>query len=258
VLIVCFYLLYLQKSAWIGRRSWVWRPLIAGAVCAGFLFIALSWTENHLLMLDQAAWPRLYESGGLRYESPGLLPRLAVWFFLAFPSLAIELAWQGRLMGVGIDVAPHPGPAPAGLSPVRRLALTAGAGLVGCTTAGVLYWSTLPVAVRAAVAGPLAGPWLAMLGAAVVVQATVWCSAAIRGRLSSPLLLVATAGWLVGLVAVALVREAIRVTSVDVAAATASLVAALRIGGLPVFLVFAVLNAAAIVWCIRTVRATAR
>lgn len=203
VLIVCFYLLYLQKSAWIKRRPWVWRPLIAVGVCAGFLFIALSWTENHLLMLDQAAWPQLYASGGLRYESPGLLPRLAVWFFLAFPSLAVELAWQGRLTGVGIDAAPQ-------------------------------------------------------LGAALVVQAAVWLVAAIHGRLSSPLLLAATGGWIVGLVAVALVREAIRLNSVDVAASAASLAAALRIGGLPVFLVFAVLNAAAIVWCIRTVRTTAR
>jgi hypothetical protein len=209
-------------------------------------------------MLDQAAWPRLYASGGLHYESPGLLPRLAGWFFLAFPSLAVELAWQGRLTGVGIDAAPQPGAALAGLSPVRRLALTAGAGLIGCATAGLLYWSTLPNAVRTAVAGPLAGPWLAMLGAALFVQAAVWLIAAIRGRLSLPLLLVATGGWIVGLVAVALVREAIRLNSVDVAASAASLAAALRIGGLPVFLVFAVLNAAAIVWCIRTVRATVR
>jgi hypothetical protein len=159
---------------------------------------------------------------------------------------------------VGIDAAPQPGAAPAGLSPVRRLALTAGAGLVGCATAGVLYWTTLPVAVRAAVAGPLAGPWLAILGVAVVVQAATWLTAAIRDRLSSPLLLAVTGGWIVGLVAVALVREAIRLTAVDLAASAASLAAALRIGGLPVFLVFAVLNAAAIVWCIHTVRATAR
>jgi len=186
------------------------------------------------------------------------LPRLAVWFFLAFPSLAVELAWQGRLTGVGIDAAPQLGAALVVQAAVWLVALTAGAGLIGCATAGVLYWSTLPVAVRAAVAGPLAGPWLAILGAAVVVQAAVWLIAAIHGRLSSPLLLAATGGWIVGLVAVALVREAIRLNSVDVAASAASLAAALRIGGLPVFLVFAVLNAAAIVWCIRTVRATVR
>ena len=256
VLIVCFYLLYLQKSAWISRRRWLWRPLVAVAVCSGFLFIALSWTENHLLMLDHAAWPRLYESGGLRYESPGLLPRLAAWFFLAFPSLAIELAWQGRLTGVGIHAVMQPTAAVAGLSPVRRLALTAGAGLVGCVTAAVLYWSTLSAAVRDAVAGPLAGPWLAILCGAVAVQAAVWFIAAIRGRLSSPLLVAATGGWIVGLVAVAVVREAIRLTAVDLVSSAASHAAALRIGGLPVFLVFAVLNAAAIAWCIYVVRVT--
>jgi hypothetical protein len=144
----------------------------------------------------------------------------------------------------------------AGLSPVRRLALTAGAGLVGCVTAAVLYWSTLSAAVRDAVAGPLAGPWLAILCGAVAVQAAVWFIAAIRGRLSSPLLVAATGGWIVGLVAVAVVREAIRLTAVDLVSSAASHAAALRIGGLPVFLVFAVLNAAAIAWCIYVVRVT--
>ncbi|MFM1902118.1 MAG: hypothetical protein RLZZ440_18 [Planctomycetota bacterium] len=257
VLIASFYLLYLQKSSWISRRPWVWRPLVALVVWAGFLFIALSWTENHLLMLDHAAWPSIYESGGLRYESPGLLPRLAVWFFLAFPSLAVELAWQGRLTGVGIDAIPQSGPFPARLSPARRLALTAGAGLVGSLAFGLLYWSTLPSAVRAVVAGPLAGPWLVLLGVGVGVQAAVWLIVAIHGRLSSPLLLAGTGGWIVSLVAVALVREAIRVTSVDMATSSASLADAYRTGGLQVFLVFAGLNAAAIVWCIHTVRGTA-
>jgi hypothetical protein len=296
VLIICFYLLYLQKSGWIGRRPWVWRPVVAVAVCAGFLFIALGWTENHLLMLDRAAWPGLYASGGLRYDSPGLLPRLAVWFFLAFPSLAIELAWQGRLLagrgksppglfpgmktsgfhgcrapgtssltcgrvfghslpGVGIHSAPPPGAVVAGLSPLRRLAVTAGAGLIGCCGAAVVYWSTLPPAVRELVAGPLAGPWLVVLGGALAVQAAAWSLAAIRDRLPSSHLVVATGAWVVGLVAVAMVREAIRLSAVDLAASAASLAAALRIGGLPVFLAFALVNAAAIAWCIRLVRA---
>ncbi len=100
VLIVCFSLLYVQKSAWITRRAWFWRIPVAGVVFAGFAFIAFSWTENHLLSLDAAAWPELYGSGSFRSASSALLPRLGIWFFAAFTTLAVELAWQGRLLGM--------------------------------------------------------------------------------------------------------------------------------------------------------------
>ncbi len=258
VLIVCFYLLYLQKSSWIARRAWAWRPVVAAVACAGFLFIAWSWTENHLLMLDRQAWPGLYEAGALWYESPGVVPRLAIWFFLAFPSLAIELAWQGRLLGVPLDAPAAPDARVAGLSPVRRLALTACAGLTGTTFAAIAYWPTISVAAQAVVMGALAGPWLALLVGAVAVQAAVWIVTAIRDRLTLPLLIAATCAWLIGLVSVAVVREAIRLAAVDLATAAESHTAAVHIGGLPVFLIFAVLNAAAIVWCIRTVRTAIR
>jgi hypothetical protein len=258
VLIACFYLLYLQKSSWIGRRSWIWRPAVAAVIWAGFVFIAWSWTENHLLMLDRPAWPGLYENGVYRYESPGIMPRLAIWFFLAFPSLAIELAWQGRLLGVPLDASPAPDAIVAGLSPVRRLALMACAGLVGTALAACGYWPTLSDAARNALTGPLAGPWLRILAGAFAVQVVAWTWAASRDRLAQPLLLVATCGWLVGLACVVVVREAVRLTAVDLAAAEGAHATALRIGGLAVFLAFGILNAAAIVWCIRTVRAAVR
>jgi hypothetical protein len=258
VLIVCFYLLYLQKSSWIARRSWAWRPVVAAVACTGVLFIAWSWTENHLLMLDRQAWPGLYEAGALWYESPGVLPRLAIWFFLAFPSLAIELAWQGRLLGVPLDQPAAPDSIVVGLSPVRRLALTACAGLAGTVLSALAYWPTISEAAQAAVMGPLAGGWLAVLVGALTVQAAVWIITAIRDRLTVPLLITATGGWLMGLASLAVVREAVRLAAVDLVTAAESHTAALEIGGLTVFLVFAALNAAAIAWCIHMVRAAMR
>jgi hypothetical protein len=254
VLIVCFYLLYLQKSAWIARRAWVWRPAVAAITCGGFLFIAWSWTENHLLMLDWAAWPGMYGTGSLWYESDGVLPRLAAWCFLAFPSLAIELAWQGRLLGDRLDEPAAADTRVLGLSPVQRLAVTALCGLAGTLLAAAAYWPALPDAARAAITGPLAGPWLTVAAAALLTQGVTWGITLLADRLTQGTLLVMTAAWVAALLGIAVVREAIRLAAVDLATAGELHRTALGIGGLPVFLLFAAFNAVAIGWCIRTVR----
>lgn len=254
VLIVCFYLLYLQKSAWIARQVWVWRPAVAAIACAGFIFIAWSWTENHLLMLDRAAWPGIYATGSLRYESAGVLPRLAVWCFLAFPSLAIELAWQGRLLGDRLDEPTIADTRVTGLSPVRRLAVTSLSGWAGTLLAAAAYWPAIPVAAREAIIGPPAGPWLTVAVVGLLIQIAAWSVALFSDRLSYIALIVMTAAWVAALLGIAVVRETIRLTAVDLATGGELHKTALGIGGLPVFLLFAVLNAAAIGWSIRLVR----
>jgi len=253
VLIVAFYLLYLQKSAWIGRRGWGWQIAVAATAFAGFAFIAWSWTENHLLSLDEAAWPTLYASGDLRYATAGLVARLAVWFLAAFPTLAIELAWQGRLLDIPLSGPAAAGETVAGLSPLRRLAMTALAGLVGMTAAAAVYWPTLPAESREAIAGPLGRPWLVAAAAGLAVQVICWLIAASRDRLPSGLATLATAGWLATLAGLVVLREAIRLATVDLDTLAELHAEAAGIGGLPVFLIFAGLNAAAIVWCIRMV-----
>lgn len=254
VLIVCFYLLYLQKSAWIARRAWAWRPVVAAIACAGFIFIAWSWTENHLLMLDQTAWPGMYASGSLWYESAGVLPRMAAWCFLAFPSLAIELAWQGRLLGDRLEEPAAADTRVPGLSPVRRLAVMALGGWAGTLLAAAAYWPAIPDAARAAITGPLAGPWLTVAAAGLGLQIAAWTITLVSDRLSQGTLFVMTTAWVATLLGIAVVRETIRLTAVDLAIGGELHQTALGIGGLPVFLVFAVLNAIAIGWCIRTVR----
>jgi hypothetical protein len=254
VLIVAFYLLYLQKSAWIGRRGWGWRIAVAAAAFAGFAFIAWSWTENHLLSLDEAAWPKLYASGELRYATASLPARLAVWFFAAFPTLAIELAWQGRLLGLPMHGGPAAGgEAVAGLSPLRRLAVTALAGLIGLAAAAAAYWPTLTAESREAIMGPLGEPWLITAAVGLAVQAICWVVAAGRDRLPTGLAAIATAGWLAALAGMVVLREVIRLAAVDLDTLAELHSDAAGIGGLPVFLVFAGLNTAAIVWCIRMV-----
>jgi hypothetical protein len=254
VLIVCFYLLYLQKSAWIARRVWAWRPAVAAIACAGFMFIAWSWTENHLLMLDRTAWPGMYATGSLWYESAGVLPRLAAWCFLAFPSLAIELAWQGRLVGENLDKPTAAATRVPGFSPVRRLAITALCGWAGTLLAAAAYWPAIPDAARGSILGPLGVPWLTVAVVGLLIQVAAWSSALFSDQLPRGILIGMTATWVVTLLGIAVLRETIRLTAVDLATGGELHRTALGIGGLPVFLVFAVLNTFAIGWCIRTVR----
>ena len=251
VLIICFSLLSLQKSAWITRRAWFWRIPVAGAAFAGFAFIAFSWTENHLLALDEAAWPELDDSGSLPFASSGLLPRLGVWFFAAFMTLAVELAWQGRLLGMKL-VQPPPGTAVMGLSAIRRLALTATCGGIGALACGTSYALTLPSGTVRGVSGPSGGLWLYAAVAGVFLQLAAWAWVAARDRFPLPVLLLATGGCLVSLVSGVVLREVVRVSTIDIASLTAIHEEATATGGLALFLAFAAANAVAIIWRVRT------
>jgi len=254
VLLVCFYLLYLQKSSWIMKRAWGWRIAVIWLAFAGFGFIAWSWTENHLLSLDEAAWADLYAAGGLRYATAGLLPRLAGWFLLAFPTLAVELYWQGRLCGEPLGEPAVESARVMGLAPVQRLAVTGLAGLAGGGLALGLYAATLPAETRSLVTGGLGGLWLLLLLGGLLAQAVAWGIALRAGRLATPLAWLLTAGWLLGLLGLLVVREVIRLAAVDLKALLPQHERAAGIGGFPVFLVFASLSVAAIVWSIVAVR----
>src|SRR5690606_9115623 len=95
VLIVAFYLLYLQKTAWLERRSTLLRAGVALGVVAMFLFVAWSWSENHLLSLaSQQTWTEHYSAGRMWYAAPELAPRLSLFLVASFTNLALILAWQ--------------------------------------------------------------------------------------------------------------------------------------------------------------------
>lgn len=254
VLLVCFYLLYLQKSSWIMKRAWGWRIVVIWLAFAGFGFIAWSWTENHLLTLDEAAWADLYAAGGLRYVTAGLLPRLTGWFLLAFPTLAVELYWQGRLCGEPLDQPAALSTRVMGLGQVQRLAVTGLAGLLGGTAALCVYATTLSAETWGLVSGGLGGPWLLLMLCGFLLQLIAWSVALWSGRLATPLAGLLTAGWLLGLLGLLAVREVIRLAAVDLEALLAQHEKAAGIGGFPVFLVFATLSGTAIVWSIVAVR----
>lgn len=235
VLIGCFYLLYLLKTEWLfARGAWAVN-LVRGGVFCGFAFIAWSWTENHLLSLDAAAWPGMYERGDLVYRSWRLPSRLAMWFLGAFPTLACELLWLGRW-------TPNL-PAAADSSAVRRLGLTGCGGLFAAGVAAVAHVLSLPEATRQELFGPLAGPYVQIAGAGAVLQVWGWLPALRHGTTTPFTRLTITGGCLLTLLGMTVVREGFRLNLLADALRFDRHLHAAGVGGLLAFLVFFAINA---------------
>ena len=254
VLIVAFYLLYLLKVRWGASRSPLVSPAI-GLVAAGcFVFIAWSWTENHLLSLaDQQVWSDQYVSRSWVYRSSQVLPRLGIWFFGTFPILAVWLGWQAwwQMPAGGTD--PLAEDHRSAELAARRGAVIGLAGLALALICAVLYAIMLPAEHRAALSpAPLLIAWgIAAVG--LIVAAVLFVRQWRIGRLGLlPLMLQSLA--LIGAIAgVAWLREALRLHVVDVAALADTHAAAADVGGRWVFAAFLVINAVLIGWCVRAV-----
>lgn len=198
VLIGCFGLLMLQKSAWITRRSWFWRIPVAAGAFAGLGFVAFRWTETHLLTLGEGR------------AASAVWTQLGVTFFASFTTLAVALAWQGRRLGMRLDQPPALAEVVVGLSPVRRLALTAVSGVTGVVLLRMLVDPGPPDGVRGLLTGPAGGFWGIAAGLGLVIQAGCWIMAALRDRLTTRILLVATAACLITLTSGVVLRETVR------------------------------------------------
>ena len=231
VLIVAFYLLYLQKSNYLaddGRR--IARAIVSVGILACFAFVAWSWTENHLLSTrGQAVWTAQYASGSLWYGDAELPPRLALWYTGAFPALALVIAWQVRN---GVD-------AHRAARPVASIAM---AGLAIAAVASVVYARALPVEVRNQIQ-TTALPYLILVGLGGVLQAVAWTIAWRTRVLSSFGLLVAiTAGVVAATLGMTVVREVRRLAAIDISELYATHARASAVGGLALFVLFFVLN----------------
>lgn len=245
VLIVAFYLLYLQKSEWIRRRHRVTVASVAVGVLLMFLFVAWSWSENHLLSLaGQAVWTEHFAQGRMWYRTAELAPRLSLWIIGSLTTLSVIVAWQ--LRGKATTVA------------VRRLALIGMSGIVGSAVAAGWYWSVLPAAVTAAMKQPANLTVAAMAAVGLLLVAAAWGHMAKTGRLQPVWLWLATVGVAIAIPSATVLREVRRyVALVEVEqwqAAVEATADAARWQGLGVFLLFLALNSAAIVWLIARVR----
>ena len=218
-LIVGFYALYLAKA------SERWRRHALGVGLSCFVFVAWSWTELHLVMLDDPAWRAMYATGARFSLDLAIVPRLATWFGVMLALFAPFAAWQA--------------------APAERRRLAA-LGL-----AGLAITAALSVASAAARRDfDVAHGWTYALAVAAVIAALGWV--ATMRRPDGPGLRIVTAGTTAALLAGTVVREAPRLAVAEHGRATAG-----HASGVVIFALTFVLGVALITWIVRTVRPAA-
>jgi hypothetical protein len=224
-LIVGFYLLYLAKTARVAAWPRLRRAAVTGVALALFIFVAWTWVEEHTLA--QAApetWVAQYREQRLVYADVAIAQRLLVWLGLAMAAFAVGAAW---LAGDATD------------RDRKRLALVGIGGLVvaaaGAAIIGVTHDNYIP---------RVGADWIVVGGLAFVATAGGF-QLLYRGHDRARAVL--TAGIAILFVAVSALREARRVHTI-VWRPTLD-----GAQGLPLFLVFFVGGALAIVWCARLV-----
>jgi hypothetical protein len=246
-LIIVFYLLYLLKTDFFWRWEWAVRSAVAVFVSAGVIFVGFCWTANYLLSTDEAAWPEVFATGHLPFDPTHVFDRMLVWIGGSFASLGVIAGWQlgGRSTGAPSD--------PSYTASARLLGRCALGGILVALVSGyLLLIRGIGEGVRLGDAVGWGYAYATAAGAAV--QMVAWLIQLVRGRLARLWLVLATAGWLVTLVSASVVREQVRVFKLDVEGLAPRHAEATQIGGLVLFLVLAVINGAAIAWCVWIVR----
>ncbi len=248
ILVAGFYLLYLGKSKAIAR----WGPRAGAAASlaafACFAMTAYSWTENHMLALDSAEWPRFYAAKEVAYVRGAVALRTAMWLAGALPMMIVIVAWQARHKIKG-----HDGSATDAGPIARRLAVLASVGLVVSAGCGALYYAVAaPESQRATISAATAH--LAIIAVALVAQLMAWGWIWRARRLHRRALQIASLAAAVAIVVTAMVREAIRMASLGDEALFAVHARIADSGGLVMFLIFLAVNAAIIAGCLRMVR----
>lgn len=252
VLIIAFYLLYLLKSETVKSRGRWLVMLLQIVVLACFVFVGYTWTENHLLSLQgQAGWVSFYESRQVAYYESALIPRLLLWSVGAVPTACVLIGWQ--LWGwERRDNGPCQ---PTSTHLVARLGL---GGLMATGACGLAYLAFLTPDIRSRLATVLAWPYLLMAVLGGLAQLTLWWRILTANRWSWRALAGLSGATIVSLICMNVVREVIRLASIDMTQLYDQHAKAAQVGGLGVFLVFLVLNLAVIAWCLRGVSLAAR
>jgi hypothetical protein len=239
VLIVGFYLLYLLKAKAVGRWPMWLRAAVGVVAFACFAFVAYSWTENHLLSVKSAeAWGAFYGERRVSHYEAALVPRLGMWFIGSVPTMAMLVLWQlWFAQRHGVVVAP---------GQARAVALAAIIGIVGAAACGYAYQHYDHTSWDAAT-GPLASAYMLVAGLGLSLQCN-WIVIAVRQRVQTLPLLAVTVGVILTILGMTVIREAIRLNSIDMTALYEVHARAAEVGGLAVFLAFFAINASLIVW----------
>lgn len=251
IMIAACLLLCLLKSEALATRGLLVRALVSVAVFACLLFAAWAWTGNHVLGLHKLSWEYQSKSNRWVYGDAEIWPRLGYWITASFPTLAVALAWQfhwGRRN--------H---APADLDHAsRRLKSLALLGLAMSAAEASLWQLWLEDSARGTVLSMLALPYAILAFAGMGIQAAAWLTVERGTDLSTRRLSFISTGAAMTIVGAVVVREARRLAAVDVSQLFDMHRQAARAGGMGLFLVMFVLNAAIITTCLLIVRRALR
>lgn len=246
VLIAAFYLLYLLKSSLLAKWPYTARAAVALVTAGCFVFVGFCWTANHLLSLHEADWPQVYATGELPLVASAVVLRMLVWLGGSFSTMAVLVGWQ-------LLFRPRTKLDPDAADEVRTLTGLACGGLTLALTAGALILLQSDETTRRLVLGSFALPYVLLTVGGVIVLFIGWTLPWRAGRWSRLDLTIASAGCVVSLLGVSVVREALRVRAIDLSRLAERHAAATHVGGFAVFVVSTVLVTGLIVACIRIV-----
>lgn len=239
VLILGFYLLYLLKSDWGAQRKRVWSvSAVAAFLC--FCFVAWAWTENHLLSRASNQWVSFYASEHSFFRSPETVPRLVFWFLIAVSILAVLLGWQLRYTRSD-HAREH-----------QKLVCVMGLVSLPLALASLfIYAGTSAPTLQEAFTTQAAKPYAigAMFGAGAMIVG--WTNQLRRADAHGAHLLLTSAGMLLLVLGISVVREVQRLQLVDMSAFGEAHTRALDSGGLWAFLLFLVINSALVAFALR-------
>lgn len=246
VLIGAFYLLYLVKSSTISKWPYAARAAVVIVVAGCFLFVGFCWTANHLVANNEADWPAIYASGQIAIAASAVILRMLIWLGGAFAGLSVMAVWQlAARRTSSIENATT--------VEVRRLARCSLAGLATASIAAWVYLMRSEESISSLMFSPFALPYAIAALIGVVAQAVSW-AVQLRVGMNRWILATASVAYVVTLVGVSVLREAVRLASVDITELYERHAEAGTIGGFALFLLFAVLNGALIAICIWLVR----
>ncbi|MCG8421016.1 MAG: hypothetical protein MJE77_24100 [Proteobacteria bacterium] len=245
VLMIGFYALYLAKSKAIEGWPWHARSAVSLVAFACFAITAYSWTENHLLGLDRGEWVQFYGSGHSAYVRGSVFARAGMWIAGAIPIMAVIAGWQLRRVGVDSD---------SDRSSLRRLALLAIAGSIGAVGLGLAYAIAVEQPKRIFALDSMAWPYLVIIALAMAVQVVAWGWQWRIQQLDRRALTAISLALLGAVFATAILREALRIASLDAEELFRLHQRAAGAGGVSMFALFATINSAIIVSCLLMVR----
>ena len=203
------------------------------SVTAAFLVVGVAWSTNHIVSNSQARWAEIYVDGFSSLAADAYLQlvlRVTVWTTAAVASWAVLIRWQ-------LDKAIHASEmlvVPRLLPALAAVAATAAAAVLLLTSDGTSDVSWKPVTF-----------WVVLGAAGLVGQLWSWWGDQqwlLRGS------------WLAWVLAGSLLREWLRLQTLDVERFQARHADAWQVGGLGVFLAATLLCGALAAWCLHIVR----